>query len=262
MNLFFKEAWDLKYRFLFLIALLIGLGYFILAHYDYFLRFVDITQIEAALRHSILVRYLPPELLIEQIQQLMKSIDLYVWSQWFGKNFYQIILLGIILLGFSTFARENENDTNSFLLSNLTRGNVFLTKISVGISMLIVLILIGCSLPAILAPYYEYSFSWALVLKYSLQMTIVSIFLYGLVILLSIISKDVIWPIIGSIIFFILLSVPGRIEALQQLHVYSYMVGTNIFFLNTIAIAPMIVIAILTVMLFYLNLYIYSKKNF
>ena len=132
MNLLIKEFSELKNRFLVLALLIILMGYFILAYYDFFLSLIDINSIREGLAAFPLSRYMDTAALIEQLNLMLNDMDFYLWSQWMGKNLYQLIILSTILLGFSSFAREREQETMSFLLSNFSRRHIFLSKILAG----------------------------------------------------------------------------------------------------------------------------------
>ena len=58
MNLLIKEFSELKNRFLVLALLIILMGYFILAYYDFFLSLIDINSIIEGLAAFPLSRYM------------------------------------------------------------------------------------------------------------------------------------------------------------------------------------------------------------
>ncbi len=262
MNLFIKEVNDLKTRFLALF-LLIGIsGYFIIVYYDFFISLMNINTIKDALEISPLSRYMDTGAIMQQLALLLNNIDFYVWSQWFGKNLYQMIILSTILLAFSSFAREAEQNTMSFLLSNFTRRQIFTSKILAGGILLMLLVTEGCFLPLMLAPGSGYSFTVVKACSYLLQMVSAAMFLYAAVILFSVLSKDVIKPIIAAIILLMVLALPRLIKFLSSLYVYRYLSGYDIFVGNGVHYISVLLFILITAALFTLSWQIYKKKDF
>lgn len=262
MSLFTKELWDLRYRLIVLGVLIIAMGIFILGSYEIFINSFDIDQFTAAANNSALSKYMNPELLTRQIMEIINNIDFYVWSQWFGKNFMQLILLSSIVIGFAAFAREAEHKTFSFLLTNFTRSQVFRTKIGAGILAMTVLVAAGCLLPAAMSHFKSFDFSLILALKYFLQILPAALLCYAIIIFFSVLAKDVIKPIIYGIIIFALLSVPGQINAIKSLYFYRYLAASDVFASGQVNILAFLIISIITLLIFLGAYKIYQGKNF
>lgn len=247
MALFNKELMDLRWRFLTLLILLLGAAYLVLGHYELFKSMINIQDIQNSMTQAPwLERFYKGEDIARQLQELMQNQALYVWSQWFGKNLLQLVLLAVILFGFSSLAREREQGTLSFLMANFSRKAIFINKISAGLTATIIFCVLGSALPAIMAPFYDFSFTPLQALQYGLHLTAAAIFLYAVVLMLSIISADVIRPIIGSILIFAVLSIPGRIAALQNLYIYRYMAGTDLFFTGHVQWLAILILLVLS----------------
>lgn len=262
MSLFTKELRDLRYRLIILTVFILAMGVFVLGTYELFIQSIDINQITAALDNPSLNKFLNPETLTKQLTALVNNIDLYVWSQWFGKNFMQLILLASILLGFSAFARETEHNTNSFLLTNFSRSQVFATKIYAGILSMTILVGIGCFLPVAVAAFKSFDFNLIESLKYLVQILPGALLCYAIIIFFSVLSTDVVKPIILGIITFALLSVPGRIDSLKGVYVYRYLAGTDVFFNGHINLLAVIIISLITLLIFLAAHRLYRGKNF
>lgn len=262
MSLLLKELRELRFRLIVMIILVVGLGIFVLGFYDFFIKAIDINQISATMENSIMSNYINPELLAKQLTVLVNNIDYYVWSQWFGKNFMQLILLGVILFGFSTFAREREHNTNNFLLANFTRKQVFSAKIYAGLISLVIFLIIGSMLPVIIGAIKSFDFSLGLAIKYLVQILPPALFLYALIILFSVLAKEVIKPIIFGIISIILLSLTGKIEGLKTFYFFRYLTGSDIFLHNQISYAAVVVFILLTILILQLSYKIYKNQNF
>lgn len=262
MSLLAKELKDLRFRLIVMIILVIGLALFVLGFYDFFVKAIDINQISATMENSIMSNYISPELLTSQLTELVNNMDYYVWSQWFGKNFMQLILLGLILFGFSTFAREREHKTNSFLLTNFTRKQVFSVKVYAGLISLIILIIIGSMLPVVIGILKSFDFSLGLAVKYFIQILPPALFLYALIILFSVLAKDLIKPIIFGVLSMIFLSLVGKIEMLKSLHLFRYLSGFDIFFHNQINYISVIIFILLAIITLQVTYRIYKNQDF
>lgn len=262
MSLFNKELRELRYRVIILAILILALGIFVLGSYEIFVNSFDVNQLAALSKNSSLSKFIDPEIITKQLIELINNIDLYVWSQWFGKNFMQLILLSSILLGFSAFARETEHNTFSFLLTNFRRSQVFSTKIGAGILSMTILVGIGCLLPAAMAAFKSFDFSLIMSFKYFLQILPVALLCYAIIIFYSVLGKDVVKPIIYGIITFALLSVPGQIKFLKGAYLYRYLAGTDVFINNQINLLAVLIISIIALLIFFAAHKIYQEKNF
>lgn len=262
MNLLIKELNELKTRFLLMALLIVISGYFILAYYDFFLSLMDINTIREGLGSSPLSKYMDTTALIEQLNLLLNDLDFYLWSQWMGKNLYQLIILSSILLGFSSFAREKEQGTMSFLLSNFSRRHIFGSKILAGSILLICLTAMGCWLPWFLAPSLGFSYTFSLAWAYFLHLGIAAIFLYSGIIFFSVLSQDIVKPLILSIFFLILLSLPKFSEQLASWYLYRYMTGFDIFIGNGIHYLALLLIVLLSAGLLALSWRIFKQQDY
>ncbi len=262
MSLLIKELSELKNRFLVLALIIILMGYFILAYYDFFLSLMDINSIREGLAASPLSRYMDTSALIEQLNLMLNDMDFYLWSQWMGKNLYQLIILSTILLGFSSFAREREQETMSFLLSNFSRRHIFFNKILAGGILLLGLTAIGCGIPFIMASSSTYSYTWPLAWAYFWHLGIAAIFLYSGIILFSLLSRDIVKPLILSIFFLILLSLPKFNQELASWYLFRYMTGFDIFIGHGIHYQALLVIALLSTALFTLSWRIFKQQDY
>ena len=263
MSLLIKELWDLRWRGIILLFLTLLTGYFVLSNYEWFKTVTDIAQIEQGLKQApFLNQLLDMETLNQQLLELFNNIDFYVWSQWFGKNLYQLILLAIIILTFPLFARETEQNTNYFLLSNRTRKQIFLSKILASFFSIFLIIAAGSILPVVIALFHDFNFSLEQALMYGLQLSISSLFLYSVVVFFSIIFNDVIKPVIASVIVFVALGLMGKISGMLYLNIYRYMTGVDIFFTSSIQTTAMIVIFILALFILMGSWHIFKNKDF
>jgi ABC-type transport system involved in multi-copper enzyme maturation permease subunit len=263
MKLFVKELWDLRWRGIVLFVFTLLTGYFVLANHEWFMSMVDISQIEQGLKQApFLNKILDMETLNRQLLEILNNIDFYVWSQWFGKNLYQLILLAIIILAFPLFARETEQKTHYFLLSHRTRKNIFLNKIMAGFFSIFLIIAAGSILPAMLAPFHGFDFGLLKAFMYALHLTISSLLLFSVVVFFSITFDDVIKPVIASVIVFITLGLAGNMFGMYYLDIYRYMTGVDIFFTDSIQAIALLLILLIALLVLFGSWHIFKNKDF
>ncbi len=91
-----------------------------------------------------------PEPWFSQVQQQMQDYEVYVWLNWYGKNFFQIMLVIAVILGAASLTGERSSGTLEFLLSQpLGRWSIFVTKFTAG---LLVLWLLGIAGTLVMGP--------------------------------------------------------------------------------------------------------------
>ncbi len=254
MKVLKKELIDLRWRFLFMIFLLLIVFLFVV----YGRRYV-VTSLPYdlhLLKDSFISKILNMDQLLKEINLMRESIRYYIWSQWYGKNFYQLILLSIILYGFSLFSRETERKTIYFLLSRVNRRVVFFSKVFAGTIFLLFTILIGGILPLFI------SFNLGLVGKIMLSSFITSLFLYMIVIFFSIYVNDDVKSVVFSILFFFILSIPGFFSGLSVFNIYRYMKGIDIYKAGNLPFLPLTFVFILSLILFWINWWTFRTKEF
>lgn len=262
MNLFIKELWDLRWRILVFAVLITGTAVFVMGGRDLFLASLDMRELQGALQASPIKRFISPEDVARQIGALMNDPALYLWSQWFGKNLLQIVLLMTILLGFSSFAREREQGTFSFLLTNQSRATVYKAKLSAGLASLLLLTALGSCLAVWLAPLAETDLTVRQAGGYFLHLASAAVFLYGIVFFQSLLSRDAVKPIILSVLIFAAFSVPGRIPSLEGLHLYRYMSGADFFLGRGIQLDAVLVLIALSLGIYCLGWRVFQQQDF
>ncbi len=254
MKLLKKEIDDIKWRFVIIIAILF-FTFLIVAEGQHFLSSISPFSL-SFLKNSILGKIIRPETLLKQIELMKKSKDYYIWSQWYGKNLYEFILLAIILYGFSTFAREIERKTIYYLLSLLPREKVFFEKSLVGLGTLFMTTLIGGAFPLILG------FKLSMMFKLTLSLLSVSLFLYMIVLFLSIVTGDDLKTFVWSLVIFFILGIPEFFKSVSFFNIYRYMTGVDIFVRHLFPWAPIGMISFLSIVLYFINLRLFLKREF
>ena len=146
------------------------------------------------------------------IQQLTGSYDAYVWSQWFSKNGPEILAILAAVLGASLIANEVNKGTIFFLLSKpVGRDRVLLTKYLVSALILLGVLLLGGVAILIAAAIVGHPQNVGGVLISTVLLWLGMLFVLGLALLFSVLFHDVLRPMIFSLLFTLLLSIPGLI---------------------------------------------------
>ncbi len=154
---------------------------------------------------------IPPQLQ-GTIQQLPGSYDAYVWSQWCSQTGPEIRAILAAVLGASLIASEVNKGTIFLLLSKpVSRDRVLLTKYAVSALILLgVLLLSGIAL-LIAAAAVGHPQNMGGVLISAILLWLGMLFVLGLALLFSVLFHDVLRPLIFSLLFPLLLSIPGLI---------------------------------------------------
>jgi ABC-type transport system involved in multi-copper enzyme maturation permease subunit len=153
-----------------------------------------------------------PSQLQGTIQQLTGSYAGYIWSQWFSKNGPEILAILAAVLGASLIANEVNKGTIFFLLSKpVGRDRVLLTKYLVSALILLGVMLLSGVAILIAAAIVGHPQNVGGVLISTVLLWLGMLFVLGLALLFSVLFHDVLRPLIFSLLFTLLLSVPGLI---------------------------------------------------
>ncbi len=254
MKIWKKEFSDMKWRFFVINLVLISLFFFVEHARGYIINMSPGDMFP--LMKKLLPKFINVKSLIHQLELMRTNKMYYIWSQWYAKNFYQIILLSVVIYGFSTFAREVERKTIYFLLSMVKREEVFLGKVCIGAILLIVTILIGGVLPIFSG------FSFIMIFELLILNLVVALFLYMIVIYFSIREGDDVKTIIWAVFVFFMLGIPGFFKKASLWNIYRYMMGVDIFAKNTFPLLSFIVILGLFIVMFFINWKTFKLKEF
>ncbi|MHB0884475.1 MAG: ABC transporter permease [Bacillota bacterium] len=159
-----------------------------------------------------------------QLVTQMAAYSAYVWSNWFGKNLYQMATLFLVLYGISAMASEVSRGTSSFLLSKpVRRGTVLFSKwLASAVGFALVTVLSTLLLyPASLAAGHSYEIGRHLA---ALPMVIAA----GLVVLslsfvFSVVFDDPVKAGGGATLALLVLSLPSWFAKLRQWSLFYYL---------------------------------------
>ncbi|MBM7559775.1 ABC transporter permease [Marinitoga litoralis] len=154
--------------------------------------------------------------------------NIFIFSQWFGKNFGQMIPIFAIILAFPLFSREVENGTMEFLLVRKSRNYVFYSKVFSSLIIGFSIVIIGSILPIIYSLFAGKDFLYEYALKYIIH-GIIGVWLWNnITVFFSIIFNDQVKPILSSIGLLAITTALGFLKPLRWLNTYSYVLGGKI----------------------------------
>jgi ABC-2 type transport system permease protein len=146
------------------------------------------------------------------LQQILGSYESYVWSQWFSKNGPEILAILAAVLGASLIASEVNKGTIFFLLSKpVSRERVLLTKYLVSALMLLGVMLLSSVALLVAAALVGHPQNVGGVLISTVLLWLGLLFVLGLALLFSVLFKEVLRPLIFSLLIPLLLSIPSLI---------------------------------------------------
>ncbi|ABR30986.1 ABC transporter permease [Thermosipho melanesiensis] len=191
----------------------------------------------------------------------LKNWDYYILTQWFGKNFGQIIPIISIILAFPLFSREFENETMQFLLVRLSRKRVFLNKTLLGLILLITEISLLSYLPYIYSTLANKSLSFQITTKFFLHSLIGGIFWYSLTLIFSVLFNDQVKPILSSLAILGLTTTLGFLKPLSFLNTYKYILGVSIFEQNKVDVNYSLSLILLSIIFLYFSHTLFKEKE-
>ncbi|MEO7001650.1 MAG: ABC transporter permease [Ktedonobacterales bacterium] len=165
----------------------------------------------------------PPAQIQALIQQMLGSYDAYAWSQWFSKDGPELLAILAAVLGASLISSEVSKGTIFFLLSKpMSRERVLLTKYLVSALSLFGATLLGSVALLIVAAIVGHPQQIGGVLISTVLLWLGMLFVLGLALLFSVVFKDVLRPLVGSLLVTIAFSVPGYIPHAQDWNLTFY----------------------------------------
>lgn len=218
-----KEFYDLKVRLIGTLIVCIAL-FFIVAPFQKFS--VSLLEgYEEVPGTSKIMEKLVPRGFIERL----KEWNFYINSQWFGKNFGQLVPIIGIILGFPLFAKEIEKGTIQFIAVRKPRRWIFTTKVITGLIAILIVITISTLLPSVYSLVTAKDYNHRLVPHFFIHSLFASILWYSVSVLFSVITDDQVKPLLTSLGLLALTTVLGLLKPLKFLNTFSYALGTDVF---------------------------------
>lgn len=248
-----KELYDLKVRFLGTLFVCIAL-FFIVAPFQK-LSVSLLESYEKIPGPSKIMEKLIPQGFVENL----KEWNFYINSQWFGKNFGQLVPIIGIILGFPLFARETEKGTIQFILARRRRLWVFTTKSIAGLIALLIITAISTLLPSVFSIVMGKQYNHQVIPHFFIHTFFGSMLWYSTSVFFSVIADDQVKPLIASLGLLAATTVLGLLKPLKFLNTFSYALGTDVFRTGkanltlTVWIATSSVVILLSAMKFFEN---------
>ena len=176
------------------------------------------------------------------LKRLEEDPSFYTISQWNWKNLAQILPIVSIVMGFPMVARERENGTVYFLLSNMKRSSFLFQKYFAGATMVSILAFFSTILPILSGIDPE------VLLLYSVHAILSSLLWYSISFFLSCYFKDQVKPLILSLGIFATLAVLEGMR-LCHLNVLNYLADRRIYLGGGIDVTTSVRYALATLVL-------------
>lgn len=133
-NLIIKEAKEHKWKLIIGLIILIAVGVSLPITFDYIF---DLMEHLEGLPGII------GEAIYRDFHHFLSNYEVYLWSQWNGKNLTQIAGIISLILGATAIATETSKGTLEFLFSKpISKAQILSSKIIVGITYIAILIIV------------------------------------------------------------------------------------------------------------------------
>ncbi len=212
---------------------------------------------------SELMELLTAYAVTRELLAIFGDYSLYIWSQWNGKNLYQMATLFAIIIAAVQFAGEVNSKTIGFYLTRpITRREGYLGKVTAG--LLVLLLIFGGGMVFIWATslVMGYTAEWGrLFTALLISLAWVAVY-YLLACIISTLNRE---PILAGVIIGIsgvLLSLPGIFSVTRQYSIFYQMRATDYFIVGTPAALPLLFGLLLSGILVFIGLYIFDRRDF
>lgn len=202
------------------------------------------------------------EFIRKLIGQQLEDFSFFAWANWYGKNFYQSLVVFAIILGMSNIAGETGRGTASFLFTKpLSRKTIFLTKYVAGATGIAIVIIIPTVVAVLVSQIYgeplSARFLLGIPLAYAGTMVI-----YSITVLFSSIFDDQIKAAAGAILVALVISIPSWISSIRFLSIYALMQGWPVYFGEGGWLLPVIAMLLSSGIICWFSLQQLEKKDF
>lgn len=161
---------------------------------------------------------------------LVEDRSLYLWSQWNGKNLYQIGAALAVVLGMGAVAGEVSRKTVSFLLTRpVSRSAVFFSKALAGIILIILPVLVSTLVLIVASARVFQGVSYGRLLGATVITALGLVVIYSFSLLISTVVHDSIRAGVISGLLLILWAVPGWFSATRTLSLFTHITGGEFF---------------------------------
>lgn len=199
------------------------------------------------------------------IAKVPEGVSENVWfvaTQWNGKNFGQFIPLMALIFALPMICREREKKTLSILLSRVSRKNIITVKYLAGLSSLLFVILIGNITGPLAMNLFGYGTNLFGGMYAFLNQTVAGTFIFSLFFLISVISGEILKPMILGIIAVIAVPIISVFSWASFLNIYEYLSGIKTLLMFGSESLYTAVLLVLSALSFLLSLTIFEREEF
>lgn len=251
-----KELHDLRVRFFGILLICLSL-FFTVAPFqklsiDLLEGYEGLPQVR-----GLLDRFLPRDFV-----ERLREWNFYINSQWFGKNFGQLVPIVGIVIGFPLFSREVERGTIAFLLSRRSRGYVFHTKLFAGLLALSTVVTVSAMLPSAYSFLTGREYDHALVAGFLVHSFFGALVWYAVAVFLSTISDDQVKPLLASLGLLAVTTAFGFLRPLRFLNTFAYSVGADVFRTGRPNLGYTVCLLVISIVLLFSAYTIFEKRDF
>jgi len=257
--MFYKEIYQMRFRIIVFVLVFIALAFMMMAFKPMFDELMEVYSQASASNSNEFIESL------KAISTAPEKINENTWflaTQWYGKNYGQFIPLLALIMSLPLICRETENKTIYILLSKFKRKDIIITKYLSGlVGMITVIFLANISGPIVMK-LFGYNVN-AFTGMYALAPEIIgSTFIFSVFFMISVICNEILKPMIIGIVIVVILPLSTAFINSSIFDIFTYMTGIK-YLLNTDSqLAYSSVLIILSVILFYLSLKFFERKEF
>lgn len=197
-----------------------------------------------------------------EMGKLLEDYNSYVWSQWSGKNLYQIGAILAIITGMNLISGEKAHKTLEFLLTRpVSRSSIYLTKFLGGIISLGVVVWASTAVLYVTSITAGHNLNAGRLLASSLISFVGLIFIFSLTLLLSSLLEDAVRAGLAAALCTFILAVPGWFESTGHLSIFYHMRAVEFFFENKFPFLPLTIMLAFAAAIYYGGLLIFKKAE-
>jgi len=247
----YKEFYDMKVRFIGVIIVVLIL-FFIVAPFQKF----TVSMLEGYSGNPQLEKFLPGSMLNK-----LKEWNFYINSQWYGKNFGQMVGIIGIIMAFPLFSREFENETIVFLLVRKPRKWIYFNKLFTGAVATLIVMLVGSILPAIYSAVAGKEYNYSIVPKFMVHSIFGALLWYCVGVFFSVLFNDQVKPLLASLGLLALTTTAGLIKAIKFLNTFPYQLGARVFEKNSVDLPYTFGIVVVCALFIWLGYIVFERKE-
>jgi len=214
--------------------------------------------VKSFLRHN-LFGLIPPG----ELNFIVSNYDNYIWSQWMGKNLFQLGILFAVILGMGPLAGEVFYGTAPFLLSKpLTRRQVYFSKALAGLSLLAAAFLGSSLLLYVVSSLKGYALHAA---PFAISILIVYLgtaVVYSGTLIFSSLVNEPVKAALYAFVFWFALSIPGYFAAAAPYSFFYHMKGIPYWFKGENPLFPALIFLAVAWVLLEAGLFLWKRKDF